>query len=62
MRFSDDKAVIAMLYRTPHTMKTFRRTFSSFCQWCGDQRTPIATETPEHRVLMCAACDFSEDE
>ncbi len=56
MRFIDDKAVIVMLFRST---KSLSQTFSAFCQWCGDQRVPIHTPEPEHRVLMCVTCDLN---
>lgn len=62
MRFSDDNAVMEMLMNPNRPMKALNRTFSSFCQWCGDQRTPVRTATPECQVLMCVTCDLNEDD
>ena len=53
MMFKDDRAVIAMLYRSGSVMKPLGQTFSSYCQWCGQQRAAIKPAN----VLMCPTCD-----
>lgn len=39
-------------FRTP--LRTFHQTFSSFCQWCANVRTPT---NGEDKGLVCPHCD-----
>lgn len=55
MRINDDKAVIDHLLRHD-VAKTLGQTFSSFCQWCADTRTPV-----NRQLLLCPVCDQGDE-